>query len=161
MPLRAPGHAEADDALGPVIDQHHDVQQIHDQPQETLSHQLHQQQEENDALLSSDELVTQDACGDRSWRAGWGWLQAVLILSAAFFCQFTAFHATQNLQSTLPFPPSVSGTTALGIVYLSSTASNPLGPRILSILRPKFCIMIGMACCELATHNNILEPCQT
>jgi hypothetical protein len=61
--------------------------------------------------------------GELPWRAGWAWLRAALVLSAAFFMQFTAWHATQNLQSTLPLPPEVSGTAALAIVYLCSTVT--------------------------------------
>eukprot|EP01050_Picozoa_sp_SAG11_P016523 SAG11_NODE_2263_length_3607_cov_3.882839_1_plen_464_part_00 len=75
-----------------------------------------------------------------------GWLRGLIALSAAFFCQFTAWHATQNLQSTRPFPSSVSGTTALAIVYISSTVTNPIAPRVVHSLKPKRCIVFGMLC---------------
>ena len=80
------------------------------------------------------------------WRAGAGWLRGLVALSAAFFCQFTAFHATQNLQSTLPFPPGVSGTAGLGIVYISSTVTNPFAPRAVHHFGPKRCILFAMCC---------------
>eukprot|EP01052_Picozoa_sp_SAG31_P056747 SAG31_NODE_16417_length_710_cov_0.785597_1_plen_98_part_10 len=77
-----------------------------------LAESIAQQTSEHDALLSAGSQLHVTTAGAQagSCLIGWGWLQAVLVLSGAFFCLFTAYHATQNLQSTLPFPPSVSGT---------------------------------------------------
>lgn len=80
------------------------------------------------------------------WRAGWGWVQAALVLSAAFFMHFTAWHATQNLQSTLPLPPTVSGTAALGMVYITHSLSGPFAPTIVQRLGPRNCVVIGQLC---------------
>ena len=80
------------------------------------------------------------------WRAGWDWLCTALVLSAAFFMHFTAWHATQNLQSTLPLHPTVSGTTALGIVYITHCLSGPMAPTIIQRLGPRLCIVIGQLC---------------
>ena len=68
------------------------------------------------------------------------------MLSGAFFFQFTAWHATQNLQSTLPLHPSVSGTAALGIVYLTHCVSGPFSPAVVHALGARRCVVVGMLC---------------
>ena len=104
---------------------------------------------ESSPLLVGGGTDTQQAAtdpGELPWRAGWGWLRAALVLSGAFFFQFTAWHATQNLQSTLPLHPSVSGTAALGIVYLTHCVSGPFSPAVVHALGARRCVVVGMLC---------------
>jgi MFS family permease len=106
---------------------------------------------ERSALLQHDdderpESEQQPEQPELPWRAGWGWLRAALVLSSAFFMHFTAWHATQNLQSTLPLHPTVSGTAALGIVYITHCLSGPFAPSVVSKLGPRRCVVVGQIC---------------
>ena len=93
------------------------------------------------------------------WRAGWGWLRAALMLSTAFFMHFTAWHATQNLQSTLPLHPTVSGTAALGIVYITHCLSGPFAPTIVQRLGPRHCVVVGQLCYGTYIAAQLYQRC--
>ena len=53
----------------------------------------------------------------------------VCVLGVSFFFAFTAYSGTQNLESSIDLG-HVSGTTALGILYIVFTMSCLVGPRV-------------------------------
>jgi len=70
---------------------------------------------------------------------------STLLLGAGFFFTFTAWHSTQNLQSSLSMPSGVSGTTALCIVYALLPVGFSLAHAVVRTLGKKITIMISMA----------------
>jgi len=72
-------------------------------------------------------------------------LRSTLLLGAGFFFVFTAWHSTQNLQSSLVMPAGVSGTTALSIVYSLLPVGFALGHAVVRRFGKKRTILCSMA----------------
>jgi len=73
----------------------------------------------------------------RAWE-----FQQLLVIAAAFFLTFSAWHSSQNLQTSLNLG-DVDGHTNLSITYLCIMVSSLFGPPVVHWFGSKQCLLLG------------------
>ena len=93
-------------------------------------------EDESGTVDGPDHVKEEDVDNSEIW--------STVLLGAGFFFTFTAWHSTQNLQSSLTMPPGVSGTTALSVVYSLLPVGFAFGHYVVRWVGLKESILIAM-----------------